>query len=290
MTAEHGARAAAWTPADGNSAYLEKTLLHMPVELGIAEGVSWRTLFHLWLRAFVCSVFTWMAFFVIAFIVGIGELTSQTSSSSRYGSSSASGGLDAAGTIMGIGSLVATVVFGVVLLLTKQSEPIGEWRVLLADRADRAESVYSHIFGVLWRRQFPVRWRVRRIHAGSAAISNRLVVNHGSYTAYVSVFAYGTSLYLGWTMWRARRGAGLVGQFFKDLFQSMQGNHDIEREMMRTEPVRAMREAVHAACREGLLVAVEGQWVPAEFGFPQGLPQLEEIDFGDAPVPAAPQP
>ena len=186
--------------------------------------------------------------------------------------------------------MLAFLVFWAVLLFTRVTEPIAEWRVLLADRADQAESAYSHIFGVLWRRQFPVHWRVRRIHTASASISNRLVVSHRPYTADVSVFAYGTSLYLGWTMWRARRGAALAGQFFSDLLHSMAGHYDIEREMMRTEPVRAMREAVHAACREGLLVAAEGQWVPPEYGLPQGLPPLEENDFGQAPVPVAPQP
>ncbi len=288
MTAEPGVQVVTWPPADGNSAYLDKTLLHMPVELGMAEAVNWRTLFQLWLRAFICSAVVWTAFFAIAVIVG---LASASSGSSSYGySSSPMDGMGAAFAVCWIGTLISFLAFWVVLLVTRLTEPIAEWRVLLADRADKADSAYSHIFGVLWRRHFPVRWQVRRFHVGSASISNRLVVLHGPYTAYVSVFAYGTSLYLGWTMWRARRGSELVSQFVKDLFLSMAGRHDIEREMMRTEPVRAMREAVHAACREGLLAAAEGQWVPAEYGFPQGLPPLEETGFDRAPVPAAPQP
>jgi hypothetical protein len=286
MTAVNGAQVMSWPPADGNAAYLDKTLRHIPVELGMAEGVGWRTLFAMWLRAFVASAVVGSFFFVLAAIISIASVGA--SASSGYGSSAAGAG---AGFVVAvIGGFVSFFVFWFVLLLTKVTEPIAEWRVLLADRADRADSAYSHIFGVLWRRQFPVRWRVRRIHSASASISNRLVVFHGPYTAYVSVFAYGTSLYLGWTMWRARRGTALVAQFFADLVHSMAGHYDIEREMMRTEPVRAMREAVHAACREGLLCAAEGQWVPAEYGFPQGLPPLEESGFAEAPVPAVPQP
>lgn len=293
MTPGNGVPMATGPSGDGNSAYLDKTLRYLPVELGIAEGVPWRSLLHLWLKAFVCSTLVWMFFFVIAGIIALASSGSSSGSSGYYGGSSSSAaaesGLGTAAVVYGVGALIAFVVFWLVLLVVRVTEPIAEWRVLLADRADRAESAYSHIFGVLWRRQFPVRWRVRRIHAGSAAISNRLVVTDGPYTAYVSVFGYGTSLYLGWTMWRSRRGAMLVGQFFKDLFQSMLGQHDLERDMMRTEPVRAMREAVHAACREGLHVAAEGRFVPPEFGFPQGLPPLEETEFGEAPVPAAPQ-
>ncbi len=285
MTAADGVPVMSWPPADGNSAYLDKTLRHEPVELGMAEGVSWRTLFQLWLRAFVCSATVGMFFFAIASII----LVSSAGSASRYETASLSG-LGAAFTVYWVGSLLAFLVFWLVLLVTKLTEPIAEWRVLLADRADRADSAYSHIFGVLRHRQFPVFWRVRRIHTGPASISNRLVVSHGPYTAYVSVFAYGTSLYLGWTMWRARRGTALVGQFFRDLVQSVAGHHDIEREMMRIEPVRAMREAVHAACREGLVFAAEGQWVSLDYGFPEGLPPLEGTAFGEAPMPAAPRP
>lgn len=288
MTPGNDGPVATWPPGDGNGAYLDKTLRYLPVELGMAEGVGWRTLLQLWLRAFVCSTLVWLLFVLIAGLVALGD-SGSSSSSGYYSSSSGSSGLGAAVTLYVIGGLIGFVVFWGVLLVTKLTEPIAEWRVLLADRGDRAESAYSHIFGVLWRRQFPLRWRVRRIHTGSNSVSNRLVVCHGPYTAYVSVFAYGSSLYLGWTMWRSRRGVALVGQFFKDLVQGLTGRHDMEREMMRTEPVRAMREAVHAACREGLLVAAEGQWVPTEYGFPQGLPPLEELDFAEAPVPVAPQ-
>ena len=289
MTAGNGNRPATWPPGDGNGAYLDKTLRYQPVELNLAEGVGWRTLLQLWLRAFICSTVVWLFFGFIAIIVALSEISSPSSSFSAYGSSS-SGGLGTSAVIYAIGAFFSFVVFWVVVLATKLTEPIAEWRVLLADRADRADSAYSHIFGVLWRRQFPVRWRVRRIHTGSVQVSNRLVVSDGPYTVYVSVFAYGSSLYLGWAMWRTRRGTALIGQFLKDLFRSIAGHLDIEREMLRTEPVRAMREAVHAACREGLLVAVEGQLVPVEYGFPQGMPPLEESDFGVAPVPAAPQP
>jgi hypothetical protein len=36
-----------------------------------------------------------------------------------------------------------------------------------------------------------------------------------------------------------------------------------------------MREAVHAACREGLIVAIDQTAIPVEYGFPQGLPPIE---------------
>jgi hypothetical protein len=100
----------------------------------------------------------------------------------------------------------------------------------------------------------------------------------------VSVFGYGTSLYLGWMMWRSRRGYLLIGKYLADLVNGMLGRIDPETVILRTERPRAMREAVHAACREGLYVAIQEQNVPVAFGFPHGLPPID----GTGPVPPAP--
>lgn len=78
----------------------------------------------------------------------------------------------------------------------------------------------------------------------------------------MTVFGYGTSLYLGWMMWRSRRGATLVGRFIVDLLIGITGRQDPVELMLRTERPRAMREAIHAVCREGLHVAVEGAPTP----------------------------
>ena len=78
----------------------------------------------------------------------------------------------------------------------------------------------------------------------------------------MSVFAYGTSLYIGWTMWRKRRAFVLIGVFLKDVFGSLLGRSDDIAQMLRTETVRAMREAVHSAVREGAETAMRGIEVP----------------------------
>jgi hypothetical protein len=70
-----------------------------------------------------------------------------------------------------------------------------------------------------------------------------------------------------------------------DLFASITGRLSPERIMMRTEGVRAMREAVHAACREGLATAVDQVVVPVTYGFPQGLPPVRTDQTGSAPTP-----
>jgi hypothetical protein len=90
-------------------------------------------------------------------------------------------------------------------------------------------------------------------------------------------------------MWRSRRGATLIRQAVGDFFEGLAGRGDMERRMMRTERPRAMREAVHAACREGLVAGASGRNVALAYGFPHGLPPIEGDYFGPRPAgPASP--
>jgi len=279
-----------WPGSDGNDAYLSKTLRYNDIELGFDETVNGKTLFRLWLRAFVASFAVW---FIFAFISVITALNNPAAFFGGAAGPDGGGGAGTSVTLGLVGSLLGFVIFWVVLLGTKLPEPIAEWRVLLTNRGDKADSVYSQISGTLRERRLPIGYTVRRIRTGLGPhnVSNRLVLSDRSYTAYVSVFSYGTSLYLGWMMWRSRRGAGLIKQYILDIVEGMSGRRDPERMMLRTERPRAMREALHAACREGLFSAIHGMDVPMNYGFPQGLPMIEPEEIGPAPMPVgAPDP
>ncbi|NGY65326.1 adhesin [Lentzea sp. NEAU-D13] len=257
-----------WRGGDGNAAYLDKTLRHQPMDMYLDDTVGWRVIFSLWLRGAVASVLVWMAFWLLAllFILVSPE----------------------ASFFFGItGNVVAIGVFVAIVLLSKLPEPIAEWRVVLPDRAEFVHSAYSQITGTVQRRQLPFGGGPRRIRTGAAPtdLSHRLFLTEGDFRVYVSVFSYGTSLYLGWQMWRSRRGAALIWQFLSGIVRSMLGHNDPEITMLRADRARAMREAVHAACREGLMVAVEGIQVPEQFGFPYGMPPVEEGQFASGPVP-----
>lgn len=263
---EHG-----WVPfeGDGNAAYLDKTLRYGDVELSLDDGVSWQFVLRMVFRAVLAATVVGVTMFVA---LSLMALISQSA--------------ELFALAMGLTPVVSGLVCVLVLALTRIPEPVAEWRVLLADRATSAESVYSQIAGTLRIRQSPIGGSVRRIRTGPDPrdVSSRLVLTEGVYSAYVSVFPYGTSLYLGWTMWRSRKGIHLLIQFIKDILEGLAGRDDPERRMMRTERPRAMREAVHAACREGLFVGVRGAVVPPEYGFPGGLPSIDGDDQA-VPIP-----
>lgn len=264
----------------GDASYLDKTLLHRPVELYFDESVTPRSLFLLWLRA---ALITGPFFFVAAMLFTIFTIISGFSSTAAEESGGSGGGGGAAIFFLLV-MIISFVGFWLILLLTKLQEPISEWHVLLADRAGAAESVYNVIVGRARDRSLPLYPYTRRMPTSFGPVNNRLVLVDGHYEAYVTVFPYGSGLYLGWTMWRSRRGFELIGRYVADVFRNMAGQLDPVARMLRTEQARAMREAVHAVCREGLHVAIEQVEVPDSYAFPHGLPPVESVAIS-APMP-----
>lgn len=259
-----------WRGGDANAAYLDKNLKHIPVETYLNDTVRWQLLLRLIVSAFLASFLAFLPFFFFGLILLAG------------------GSAKGFAAMIVLAYITSGIVFWVSLLGMRLVEPIAEWQVLLADRSGSLDSAYVSIAGTLARRYIPIG-RAERVIAtglGRDQVRSRLVLTEGSCQAYVSVFSYGTSLYLGWQMWRSRRGYALVGRFVADLIASMLGRVSPERIMMRTEGVRAMREAVHAACREGLATAVDQVVVPITYAFPQGLLPPVQADYTrSAPTP-----
>ncbi|MEF9904818.1 hypothetical protein [Streptomyces sp. P9-A2] len=258
-----------WRGGDANAAYLDKNLLHMPVETYLDDSVRWQQLLQLFVYAVLASFLAFLPLLFFGLILLVG------------------GSGEGFAVMIMLAYIASGVAFWVTLLWMRLVEPIAEWRVLLADRSGSLDSAYVSIAGTLAHRSIPVE-RAERVIAtglGRDQVRSRLVLSEGKCQVYISVFSYGTSLYLGWQMWRSRRGYALIGGFVSDLLASIMGRLSPERIMMRTEGVRAMREAVHAACREGLATAVDQLVVPVAYAFPQGLPPVRADHARSAPTP-----
>ncbi|MEV4823237.1 adhesin [Micromonospora sp. NPDC049274] len=259
-------------PSSGDVAYRMQGLRYGGVELPLDESVPAMVIFRLWIGAAVSAFAVWMLFAFLGIMVAIGS-----ESSSLSGDSAASG-------LFYLASILSFAVFWVVLLASKVDEPIAEWKTLVEDRYQAADSAYAAIYGTLRHRGFPLHANAVRIRSDLLApetVNNRLLIQHRNYSIYVSVFPYGSSLYLGWMMWRSRRGGALIGHFVKDLIGGMLGRTGSINQMLRTEWVRAMREAVHAAVREGAEVAMQGAVVPLAATFGQEIP-VQDLRAGFA--------
>ena len=295
MSIGTGAKLRPWAaagPGGGDTAYRTQSLKYTPIELGLDESVPFQVLLRLWLSAVVVSWIVFIVFVLLWLFTG----GASSSSTDTFGNSTRPNiGL------LSVGALVSFLVFWVVLLFSRVPEPIAEWKVLLEGKSAAAEHAYAAIYGSLARRRIPVNAQPSRVRSDVLApevVNNRLIISDRGYQAYATVFAYGTSLYVGWTMWRNRLGAQLIWTFIKDLIGGMLGRTGVINQMLRTEKVRAMREAVHSAVREGVEVAIQGVEVSitSTFGYEIPIQDLTvpapspSAPTPPAPVPTAPQP
>jgi hypothetical protein len=251
------------SPFDADAIYLQKTLRHEPMEVGLDDSVSLLTLAIMLVRAWL----TWIIVFIVLGIFG--------------GYEAAHGGGE---TLLIVGFLISIVVFWVVLLGSRVTEPIGEWRTLLADRAGQSESYYRMITVVLKRRDLPITPRLRRIQLSTPgrAVKHTLVLSENEYQTYVTVFPYGTSLYVGWQMWRRRSGAQLIRRALIDRVTAA----NLVTAMLRTDRARAVREAVHLACREAVYATPDQElWAQAQ---QMQLPPVEQESSLLQQQPASP--
>jgi len=264
-----------------DTAYRMQTLRYRPVEVGLDEGVPLTTLVRLFVSAIVASFLVSIVFFVLFAIV---YAFSDTSS---FDTSLPGSGFLLAGTVFSF------IAFWLVLLGARVDEPIAEWKTLIEDRFAAADSTYAAIYGTLRGRGIPVEAAAERVRSdvlGREVVNNRLVITERAYTIFVTVFPNGTSLYTGWTMWRRRRGATILGHFLKDLVGGFAGRAGAGNQMLRTERVRAMREAVHAAVREGAEAAVQRIEVPLTAAFGQELPVYDLTAPSGQPAPPSTPP
>jgi hypothetical protein len=249
-----------------NATYRNQTLQYRDVELTFDESVDFKTIKQLWLVATCSSL---LVFLVVGVLPAIFA-----------------GSADA----MSPGLLISIAIFWLVFLMLRLNEPISEWKTLLEDKAAASSSAYAAIYGSLTRRRIPVTAVPARVRSDIApeVVHNRLVITSGRYVAYVTVFAYGTSLYVGWTMWRSRPGAVVIGHFLKDIVGSLVNRAGNLNQMLRTDRPRAMREAVHSAAREGVEIAIQGIEVPLASTFGQEPPIEAAAPASAPPAPPAP--
>lgn len=164
--------------------------------------------------------------------------------------------VDITGLLVGASVVLGMISYTAVLMFGRATEPVAEWRVLLSDRHERAADAHQRIGDALREHRSPLSVTPHRADLpGDQGVNDRLRVSDGYYQAYVSVFPHGTDLYIGWTMWRSRRGWQLVLRFLLDVWLGFAGQAADEQRAIRAERPRAMLEAVHLACREGASAA-----------------------------------
>jgi hypothetical protein len=159
--------------------------------------------------------------------------------------------------------------FFIVQLLLPIRIPVSEWMLLLDNKGAGAESAFAQITDAFRRRESPVEPRARRVSfrgpggvgkfaSNAPPVRNYLAVRYGAVAGYISVFAFGNDLYVGWTLWWQQRPIRSHWNHFRQMLATMLGR-DVQFQLaMRADDAKALRELMHSAAREGVDVATRG--------------------------------
>jgi hypothetical protein len=147
--------------------------------------------------------------------------------------------------------------------------PVSEWMLLLDNKGPAAESAFAQIASAFERRQAPVAPTARRVSFGGLGgigafassaprVRNYLAVRYGNVTGYISAFAFGNDLYVGWTLWWEQRPIRSFLGLIRQSIASTLGRDVQFQLILRADDAKALRELMHSAAREGIDVAARG--------------------------------
>lgn len=235
------------------------------VETSFANLVSGKDVLRHALGLLVIQVLWFLVSSVLGFLFLVGVLNGVDPTSAALDPGAALDSVLGALTAMGLVFFLIGVALLVVPLFARVQTPMSEWQIYLDERSTSVDAAYRRVQQALARRNVPARVQPVRMSHGAGAVGEHLVVSQRPYSAYVNVFPYGTGLYLSWSLWREQRAGMLYVEWVRRLARSFAGEGSLLNDLMRAEPARALREAVHNAVRDGVEAAVvdgdsSGSW------------------------------
>lgn len=149
-----------------------------------------------------------------------------------------------------VGLFVAYALMPVPALLT-------QWSRLLSFRADVADIAFEHIAEAMDNHDTPSdSFQPRTLLPPGEGIRKYLELRRGVFTGFISCFAHGRDLYVGWSFWiymsPLRWVLMRVGRYVQD--RSGRGND--MHQTLRYESTRATVAAMHACTLEGIDAAI----------------------------------
>jgi hypothetical protein len=153
--------------------------------------------------------------------------------------------------------LLVLAAFVAAFLLIPIPVQLSEWKFLVDNKAAARPVVFEHITYAFRRRNTPVDGLgVRRLAIPGGVTRDYLEVSRGTFAGYVSCFEEGNDLYVGWTLWLRMRPYRWFLLRVQRVWLEVSGKANELYATLSYEPVKAMREALHNAAREGVDVAV----------------------------------
>jgi hypothetical protein len=156
-----------------------------------------------------------------------------------------------------IGAILFGLLFACLYWLIPVPVQLSEWKFFVDGQAQVAPVVFDHIAWALQQRQTPLdAAQVRRLNLPGGETRDYLEISRGIFTGYISCFAYGQDLYIGWTFWFRVSPLRYFLMWLARLWQTLLRQGTDMHVKLRYDYARAMREAMHSVAREGVDVAV----------------------------------
>jgi hypothetical protein len=248
--------------ATQNTTYLGQRLLYEKVPEGSFDplGNSRYMLYMLRQAGVFWAIYTilWWLFAVPFFFITLISIASSANQAAQNGGTPSLGGST---VILGLwqgGAALAALAFVVVFLLIPIPVQLSEWKFLVEDKGAARPMVFDHVAWAFRRRNTPVEsMGVRRLTQPGGLTRDYLEVRQGNFTGLVSCFEQGNDLYVGWTLWLNMAPWRWFLMRVERIFQEVTQKANEMYITLRYEPVKAMRESMHSAAREGIDVATD---------------------------------
>jgi hypothetical protein len=159
-----------------------------------------------------------------------------------------------AGVLAGLAYLAAFVLW---VIAWFRAVPVrnAEWVAYLDGKGSAAPAVLAQVGNALERRRTPAGARIKRVPLPGGGNRDLLELRSGLFTGYVSVYAFGEDLHVGWVYFWRLSLFKLVLLAVSNLLNGLRSRQTEVHVLARYEPAKTLREALHAATREGASIA-----------------------------------
>jgi hypothetical protein len=165
-------------------------------------------------------------------------------------------GFGVAVTLWWVGALIIGLLFFGLFLLMPVPAQLSEWKYFVDGKASAGPVAFDHIAWALRQRRSPLDVvQVRRLKLAGGESRDYLEIGRGLFSGFISCFAYGEDLYVGWTFWLRISPLRFAFMIIARLWQTLMQRGSELYVSLRYDYARAMREVMHSVAREGVDVA-----------------------------------
>jgi hypothetical protein len=156
-------------------------------------------------------------------------------------------------SVLAVLAILTTAVCWVIAWFRRVPVRNAEWIMYLDDKASAAPAVFAHVASAFDRRSTPAETvRVKRVALPGGKQRDMLEVRYGVFTGYVTAYEFGNDLHIGWVYYWQLSIVRYVLLAISNLLNGLRGRQTEVHVLARYEPAKTMREALHAAAREGV--------------------------------------